>query len=32
MTELTEAMMHQEKKTIDLLGIIGEIKGLLINI
>lgn len=29
---LTEAMMNQEKKTVDLLGLIGEIKGLLINI
>lgn len=29
---LTEEMMIQEKKTVDLLGIIGEIKGLLINI
>lgn len=30
--ELTEAVMAQEKKPIDLLGIIGEIKGLLINL
>lgn len=30
--ELTEAMMSNEKKTVDLLGIIGEIKGLLLNI
>ncbi|GGB50982.1 DUF327 family protein [Virgibacillus dakarensis] len=30
--ELTEEMMSQEKKTVDLLGIIGEIKGLLINL
>lgn len=30
--ELTEAIMDQEKGSIDLLGIIGEIKGLLINL
>lgn len=30
--ELTEAVMDQEKKSVDLLGIIGEIKGLLLNI
>lgn len=30
--ELTEEIMNQEKKTIDLLSIIGEIKGLLINL
>lgn len=30
--ELTEEMMNQEKKTVDILGLIGEIKGLLINI
>ncbi|QDP38806.1 YaaR family protein [Radiobacillus deserti] len=30
--ELTEAVMGQEKKQIDILGLIGEIKGLLINI
>lgn len=30
--ELTEEVMNQEKKTVDLLGLIGEIKGLLINI
>ncbi|UFU01502.1 YaaR family protein (plasmid) [Radiobacillus kanasensis] len=30
--ELTEAVMDQEKKQIDILGLIGEIKGLLINI
>ena len=30
--ELTEEIMNQEKKTVDILGIIGEIKGLLINI
>ncbi|MBM7601319.1 uncharacterized protein YaaR (DUF327 family) [Virgibacillus halotolerans] len=29
---LTEEIMNQEKKTVDLLGLIGEIKGLLINI
>ena len=32
MIELTDAMMNQEKKAVDLLGIIGEIKGLLLNI
>ncbi|WP_431802071.1 YaaR family protein [Halobacillus andaensis] len=32
LTELTEAVMDQEKRSIDLLGIIGEIKGLLINL
>jgi uncharacterized protein len=30
--ELTEEIMNQEKKTVDLLGLIGEIKGLLVNI
>lgn len=30
--ELTEEIMNQEKRTVDLLGLIGEIKGLLINI
>lgn len=30
--ELTDEVMNQEKKTVDLLGLIGEIKGLLINI
>lgn len=30
--ELTEAIMSNERKTVDLLGIIGEIKGLLLNI
>src|SRR5690625_1916224 len=30
--ELTEDLMEQEKPTVDLLGIIGEINGLLINI
>ncbi|KHE68042.1 YaaR family protein [Halobacillus sp. BBL2006] len=32
LAELTDAVMDQEKRTIDLLGIIGEIKGLLINL
>jgi len=32
LAELTEAVMDEEKKTIDLLGLIGEIKGLLINL
>lgn len=32
LAELTEAVMDQEKGSIDLLGIIGEIKGLLINL
>lgn len=30
--DLTENLMNQEKKTIDLLSIIGEIKGLLVNL
>lgn len=30
--DLTEEIMNQEKKTVDLLGLIGEIKGLLINL
>lgn len=30
--QLTEDIMNQEKKTIDLLSIIGEIKGLLVNL
>src|SRR5699024_1959870 len=30
--DLTEDLMDQEKKTVDLLGLIGEIEGLLINI
>ncbi|KKE77569.1 YaaR family protein [Oceanobacillus caeni] len=30
--ELTEQVMSQEKKTVDILGLIGEIKGLLINL
>ncbi|WP_368653533.1 YaaR family protein [Ornithinibacillus sp. 4-3] len=32
LVELTDALMNQEKKTVDLLGLIGEIKGLLINL
>lgn len=32
LNELTEAVMQQERKSIDILGIIGEIKGLLVNI
>lgn len=30
--ELTEEVMNAEKKTVDLLGLIGEIQGLLINL
>jgi len=30
--QLTEDMMDQEKKTVDLLEVIGEIRGLLINL
>lgn len=30
--ELTDQIMNQEKKSVDLLGLIGEIKGLLINL
>ncbi|AUJ24480.1 YaaR family protein [Virgibacillus dokdonensis] len=30
--QLTEDMMNQEKKSVDLLGLIGEIKGLLVNL
>lgn len=30
--ELTEELMNEEKKAVDLLAIIGEIKGLLINL
>lgn len=30
--KLTDEVMNQEKKTVDLLDIIGEIKGLLINL
>lgn len=32
LVELTEQMMDQEQKSVDLLAIIGEIKGLLINL
>lgn len=32
LVELTKEVMNQEKKAIDLLGIIGEIKGLMINL
>jgi len=32
LVELTEDIMNQEKKTIDLLSVIGEIKGLLVNL
>ncbi|MGR3766394.1 YaaR family protein [Rossellomorea sp. NS-SX7] len=32
LVELTEAVMDKEKKSIDVLGKIGEIKGLLINL
>ncbi|MBO1004476.1 YaaR family protein [Pseudogracilibacillus auburnensis] len=32
LVQLTNDMMDQEKKTVDLLGIIGEIQGLLINL
>lgn len=30
--ELTEEVMNQEKKNVNLLGIIGEIKGMLVNL
>lgn len=30
--ELTEEVINQEKNAVDLLGIIGEIKGLLVNL
>lgn len=30
--ELTDDVMNQEKKAIDLLGVIGEIKGLMVNL
>ncbi len=30
--ELTEQLMDEERKHVDLLGLIGEIKGLLVNI
>ncbi|MFD2923434.1 YaaR family protein [Halobacillus naozhouensis] len=32
LAELTESVMDQEKQSIDILGLIGEIKGLLINL
>ncbi|MFD1362605.1 YaaR family protein [Lentibacillus salinarum] len=32
LVELTDDVMNEEQKTIDLLGLIGEIKGLLINL
>lgn len=32
LVQLTEDMMDQEKKNVDLLGLIGEIEGLLINL
>ncbi|MBM7555159.1 YaaR family protein [Thalassobacillus pellis] len=32
LAELTEAVMDEEKRSIDILGIVGEIKGLLINL
>ncbi|GGD28353.1 MULTISPECIES: YaaR family protein [Pontibacillus] len=32
LAELTDEVMNQEKKSIDVLGIIGEIKGLLVNL
>ncbi|PLR93323.1 YaaR family protein [Bacillus sp. T33-2] len=32
LVELTEGIMKQEEKSIDILGRIGEIKGLLINL
>ncbi|SDJ72041.1 YaaR family protein [Salimicrobium halophilum] len=32
LAELTEAVMDQEEQSVDLLGLIGEIKGLLINL
>ncbi|GGD04204.1 hypothetical protein GCM10007216_38530 [Thalassobacillus devorans] len=32
LTELTTAVMDQEKRSIDILGIVGEVKGLLINL
>lgn len=32
LVELTDDVMNQEKKTVDLLGLIGEVKGLLINL
>lgn len=32
LVELTEDILDQEKKTVDLLGDIGEIRGLLVNL
>ncbi|TCT18139.1 hypothetical protein EDD68_1236 [Melghiribacillus thermohalophilus] len=32
LVELTDAVLDQEQKAIDLLGVIGEIKGLLIHL
>ncbi|SFD72520.1 hypothetical protein SAMN05216238_103306 [Lentibacillus persicus] len=32
LAELTEEIMNEERKTVDLLGLIGEIKGLLVNL
>ncbi|WP_053216973.1 YaaR family protein [Virgibacillus senegalensis] len=32
LVELTEGVLEQEKKPIDILGVIGEIKGLLVNL
>jgi uncharacterized protein len=32
LVELTDSVMDQEKRSVDLLGLIGEIKGLLINL
>jgi len=32
LVQLTEDLMDQEKKTVDILGTIGEIEGLLINL
>lgn len=32
LVELTEEIMNHERKTVDLLGLIGEIRGLLVNL
>lgn len=32
LVQLTEGIMNQESKNVDLLGLIGEMKGLLINL
>lgn len=32
LVELTDSVLDQEKRSVDLLGLIGEIKGLLINL